>query len=263
MIAIIIIIILILIIFLSRNIIFTYYFVKSNKLKTGKEFFNFAYIFHDIFIDKEYKTDINLDNKIIFDIGANMGIFSLWINNRYSNTLIYAFEPIKELYEIAEYNFKKMQKNNNKIIINNIGLSNKNTNETIIYYPYANGLSTTKDSVETKIKYHTFFQRLFLPYALRDKESIIIKLEKVSDFIKKNNIKKIDFCKIDVEGSELDVIEGFENFINIVDTFIIEIENFIPDNLNKIKKILINFNIEIKNKNKNWIFLLAFKKNYF
>jgi hypothetical protein len=41
-----------------------------------------------------------------------------------------------------------------------------------------------------------------------------VKCEKLSDYINENNIKHIDFLKIDVEGHELGVLQGLDNYLN-------------------------------------------------
>jgi hypothetical protein len=44
----------------------------------------------------------------------------------------------------------------------------------------------------------------------------------MDDFIKERNIKSIDLCKIDVEGCTYEVLEGFSDSINIVNSLHIE-----------------------------------------
>jgi hypothetical protein len=46
---------------------------------------------------------------------------------------------------------------------------------------------------------------------------VLFTIKKASDYISENNIKKIDFLKIDVEGYELDVIKGFGDKIENVE----------------------------------------------
>lgn len=43
--------------------------------------------------------------------------------------------------------------------------------------------------------------------------SIVVKVQKLDDFIKENNIKKVDLIKIDVEGADIEVIEGAEELL--------------------------------------------------
>jgi FkbM family methyltransferase len=47
----------------------------------------------------------------------------------------------------------------------------------------------------------------------------------ISSFFQENNIKKIGYCKIDVEGAAFEVLSGFEDKLNFVDTFHLEHEH--------------------------------------
>jgi FkbM family methyltransferase len=47
---------------------------------------------------------------------------------------------------------------------------------------------------------------------------------KMSDFIKENDIKSIDLCKLDVEGAALEVLEGFGQDIDMLKSIQIESE---------------------------------------
>jgi len=147
----IIIFIIIVFIILIKMINFLLYIYK-NDIKVGKNIINFIYIYNEIFNNEDYKLNINYDNFVIFDIGANMGLFSLWINENFKNTKVHLFEPIDELLDIAKYNLNNMKKNNNQFTFNNVGLSNNNYNDIIYYYYYANGLSTIND-FNDKLKY--------------------------------------------------------------------------------------------------------------
>ncbi len=94
------IIIFIIIVFVIKIINFLLYIYKNN-IKVGN-IINFIY--NEIFNNEEYKLNIYYDNFVIFNIGANMGLFSLWINENFKNTNVHLFEPIDELLDIAKYN---------------------------------------------------------------------------------------------------------------------------------------------------------------
>lgn len=244
------------------NFIHISYYVNKNGLSTGKNLFNFCYIFKEIFYDNDYNLNMNLDNKIIFDIGMNMGIYDLWLNSKYKNITVHGFEPIKELYDIAVYNINKMKINNNKFILNNIGLSNFEGTEIINYYPNANGISTLGNDTEYKINQLPFLKRNILKLLSKNVKKEKIELQKVSTYIKNNNIKKIDVCKIDVEGVESDIIKGFEEYINIVDVFVIEVEIFKEEQYKDIISYLSkNFTLKINDKEK-WGMIIAKNKNF-
>lgn len=234
-------------------------YIYKNDIKVGKNIINFIYIYNEIFNNEDYKLNINYDNFVIFDIGANMGLFSLWINENFKNTKVHLFEPIDELLDIAKYNLNNMKKNNNQFTFNNIGLSNDNYNDIIYYYYYANGLSTIND-FNDKLKYHNIFEQIILNIILQFYIEKKIKLITIKNYIIKNNITNIDLCKIDVEGFENNVIEGFFDKINIVKIFIIEIE---IKNLKIIMKKLYNYYIYTKNNlsKDNFIIIYAIRKD--
>ncbi len=229
-------IVLIVLIVLIKNIyiIFIIIYIYKNDIKIGNNLINFIYIYNEIFNKEDYKLNVNYDNFVIFDIGANMGIFSLWINENFRNTKIHLFEPIDELLDIAKYNLRKMKKYNNEFIFNNVGLSDNNYYDIINYYYYANGLSTIND-FNDKLSYHSIIEQVILNIILRFYIKKKIKLISIKNYIINNNISNIDLCKIDVEGFENNVINGFYDKINIVKIFIIELEK------KNLKKIIKNY----------------------
>jgi predicted O-methyltransferase YrrM len=58
--------------------------------------------------EEEMKMQIKLieSNYSIFDIGANIGWYSIYLASRFPNANIYAFEPVKQTYEHLCENIK-------------------------------------------------------------------------------------------------------------------------------------------------------------
>ena len=251
------IVILAIIFYKLKFIINAYIFKLKNSIIVGKGYFNYAYIYNEIFIKKEYSLTTNLNNAIIFDIGANLGLFSLYLAQKYKNMTIHCFEPVEEIFQCLKKNLEKIK--NNNFFINNIGLSNTNEIKEIVYYPYANGLTTCCDDMDYKLTKHLFYERIILRFLLKKKDYIKIKLLQIKDYITLNNIIHVDLCKIDVECSELYVLEGFGEYLHIVKMFIIEIENFRNTYLDKIKSLLKNYKINITNEKENWCKLTAIR----
>jgi hypothetical protein len=78
-------------------------------------------------IDKKYiklsindihKAKINIDNPIIFDVGANKGQSIRRFKNIFPKSIIHAFEPIKEEFVKLQDEFK----NDKSIFLNNFAL---------------------------------------------------------------------------------------------------------------------------------------------
>jgi len=126
---------------------------------------------------------------IIFDVGCRQE--SCFIN---FNGEVHYFDPIESYIE----NLKR-QNNNNKIsYFNNFGLGENNTQ--IYYYP----------------KYESFYNRINSCGVDDEGNKILLNIKKGKDYIIENNIKTIDFLKIDTEGYELNVLKGFENTLEYV-----------------------------------------------
>jgi len=130
--------------------------------------------------------------KIIFDIGANIGWYSIQFALCESK-FIYAFEPVKSIFQKLEQNIKLNALNN--IYSFNAGLSDKNMEADIYYDPNLTGASSLKGLNKNYL------------------EKIKCKFLKLDDFLYENNVSKVDFLKIDVEGNELNVIKGGLNCI--------------------------------------------------
>ena len=130
---------------------------------------------------------------VVLDIGANIGYYTLIFAKLVGNSgKVFAFEPEPE-------NFKILQKN---IKINeyaNVFLEQKavsNNNEKLTLY------------ISDKAGRHSIYK--LKKYV----KSIDIESVTIDNYLKKNNIEKINFVKIDVEGAELNVLQGIQNLLD-------------------------------------------------
>lgn len=144
-------------------------------------------------------SELYKDNFIFFDVGANIGKYSSIILKNINNKANYdfhLFEPQKKCFADLSEKFI-----NEKIHLNNFGLSDKEENATIFYNQEKSGLASLykRDLDYYKIK--------------MDKEENIL-LKRADDYIKYNNIKKINLMKIDVEGHEIKALKGFGKYLN-------------------------------------------------
>lgn len=143
---------------------------------------------------------------IIFDIGANTGIYSLVAQAVNRNSIVYAFEPVERTFENLENNVKI---NNFNIICVKKAVSNYD-GKGIIY-----------DSLKGNILSVTVNRNQYPDNNFSPVEIPTIKLD---TFVKDENIKKIDLVKIDVETHEVEVLEGFAEYIHIFQpTLLVEI----------------------------------------
>lgn len=128
---------------------------------------------------------------IFFDIGANIGVFSLLAAKRLVKGEVHAFEPSTEHLSKLKQNIRMNGFRN--IIVNEFGLSSSLSKKKL-YIP-TNG-NTGKASI----------------YAERDSQEKFLEeditVQKLDDYVSRSNLKKVDILKIDVEGAELDVLDG-------------------------------------------------------
>lgn len=151
---------------------------------------------HDIYSNGEYtvlKKLVSHKPGIIIDGGANVGHYSLLLHKLMPQTTIYAFEPVSATFE-------KLVKNTQNIpTINPIqkGLFKDNGTKKINLFK-----SNTHSSLVNIQGLH---------YDSTHTEEI--ELIKGDDFLSQYSLSTIDLLKIDVEGAEYDVLQGFEDSI--------------------------------------------------
>jgi FkbM family methyltransferase len=128
------------------------------------------------------KNDIN----VIFDVGCRSdSIFTDFEGE------VHYFDPVKNFIEELSN-----QKNKNKIsYFNTFGLGCETKDS--FYYP----------------GYQSFYDRTVSCMSSDASQKVLLSIKKSKDYIIEKNIKSIDFLKIDTEGSEFDVLKGFEELL--------------------------------------------------
>lgn len=134
------------------------------------------------------------EGMIIFDIGANVGEYTSYVLSVNSKIRVHCFEPSKQTFELLKKNLATY-KDKSELIINNFGLSDKIEEGELFIYTVTGG----SNSLYFNENFASISNNLY-------KEKI--KLDILDDYIVKNDIKKIDFMKVDVEGHEYKVLLG-------------------------------------------------------
>lgn len=144
----------------------------------------------ELYIIKQLKKDLN--NGVIFDVGANVGDWSKFVISEYEDIphKLYMFEP-------SLVTFKQLKNNiteSNKSFLYSIGFGDKKETLQIFYDNEAQGSASIlmKDA----------------------KYSEEIQIETIDAFSKENNIEKIDFLKMDVQGYEYNILLGAKEMLS-------------------------------------------------
>jgi len=161
--------------------------------------------------------------KLLIDIGAHKGESIKLFSKNFIIKKIISFEasPINFEYLKKKIKDNKQGYNNTEIVLENIALG---AEEKIIEFNQFNeSSSSTIKEIDKESKYYK--RKFRLINFLNNKETyqkIKIKISKLKEYIEKNNIKKIDFMKIDTEGYEFEILLGLENKIKLVDIIMFE-----------------------------------------
>lgn len=132
---------------------------------------------------------------IVFDCGANLGIFSAYAAAQ--NCKVYSFEPTPDTISILEKN-QELYPNNIFIVPKAIS----DSNGIIPFYCYDDANSI--NSISETDKYGSYFkitQQLEVPAITLD------------SFVEENNIPRVDFIKADIEGAERHMLKGAQNIL--------------------------------------------------
>lgn len=151
------------------------------------------YIYKEIYFDGVYVDILNgRKDMTILDVGANIGIVTDYM--RPYAKKIYAIEPSTEHFEALKKN-KEFNKWDN-VEVFKLAIADRDGEMPL----NLNKKNRTCHS-------------LTLDYKQGDE---MVETMRFDTFMEKNKIKKIDFCKFDVEGAE-DMILRSEGFINVID----------------------------------------------
>lgn len=148
-----------------------------------------------------YHRLIPSEHPVLFDIGANIGFVSLLLSKIQGST-IYSFEPVSRSFACLQQNVS--QNNLHNILPFHFGFSNKEQKlfigppAKVQHIRYGHGGEKTG---------------LFSVHASQtgknaEKFGEVAAFTTVDLFCEKNNIQTLDYIKIDVEGHELNVLQG-------------------------------------------------------
>jgi len=145
----------------------------------------------------KYIKSIIKNGSVFIDCGANIGNYTNEIIKKFNNPEIHIFEPCSKNADILLKRFRS-----NKIKINNVGLSNKKSDLILFSNESGSGLASL-----TKRK----LDHLEIDFNIEEK----IKVIQFKDYWQEEiDSEFIDLFKIDVEGHEMDVLNGIGDGIS-------------------------------------------------
>lgn len=214
------------------------------------------YLFKEIFEEESYvKHGIGLrDGATVVDIGANVGLFSLFVMSRCRNPGIYAFEPGPAAYDALRANCEAYGSGAQAF---NLGVSNRQGSATFTFYENSSVFSgfhpdetADRGAIQAVVRnmlhnksvagdsVQEYVDELTTDRLRRTTHEC--RLTTVSEIIRENHIEKIDLLKIDAEKSEVEIIRGIaDGDWPKIDQMVIEIHDPTGETVRRINDLLV------------------------
>lgn len=186
------------------------------------------FFYQQIFVDQtNFKHGIALhDGACVFDVGANIGFFTMFVQQIWENLRVYAFEPIPAIFETLKTNtalYGNRQGNSAKLF--QCGLAEANKEVEFTFYPNSTSQSGRYgDEIDERKVLRSIIANVKPEPGRADEqtdqyldalvdtringEKVVCRLRTLSEIIREEDIERIDLLKIDVEKSEADVLAG-------------------------------------------------------
>lgn len=138
-----------------------------------------------------YGVEVEKDD-IVFDFGANYGMFSAIAATKAKSGKVYAFEPVERTRHILEQTVK---------LYNNIEICS-----------YAIGDRTEKIEIDVSMNRENAGAASIMNVGMKSSVEVVDMIS-LDQFVEKYNIEKVDFIKADIEGAERLLLLGGVNVL--------------------------------------------------
>jgi FkbM family methyltransferase len=175
-----------------------------------------------------------LKGGLIIDVGAHMGLYTLLLHDLFDGG--YCFEPAKDTFRALKSNFF-INDIIEKFIPVNSAVSDTNENQMLKIQGIYSGVNHLVSTIEED-----------------SGQAVVVPTVSIDNYlVNKNEIRKIQFIKIDTEGHELKVVQGCLHTLRRNPYAIVLIENSAPVMLMELFSSL-NFRVFSIDKHGNIVF---------
>lgn len=212
-------------------------FRENTSTTAGDEF-----IIDEIWNRETYSRHLPADSQTIIDIGAHIGVFTLFAAVVCPKAAIYSYEPTLDNYELLN---KNIEQNNlsGRIQSYQLGIAKGNGKRVLNIDIHNTGGAS-------------------MVWGQEWEEKIRMDCISLEEVFKQNHIDKVNFLKIDCEGAEWEILYSSQNLLQKIDVIsmevhsdekerkLIELQQYLESN---------NFEVESSTKTKNISIVQAYK----
>ena len=182
------------------------------------------FLYREVFEDLSYlRHGVTIEaGACVFDVGANIGLFSLFAARQAEGVRVFAFEPIPPVFELMRANARLHHVD---ATLFQAGAAGEAGSATFHYYPRVSIFSgrfadaTQERAVVTRFVQNQTAtgdgvdQELFDDLLSERLQSTAVEcpLVTISDVIREHHLDRIDLLKVDVEKSETEVLRGIRD----------------------------------------------------
>jgi FkbM family methyltransferase len=187
------------------------------------------FLYREIFVDRIYARhgiELRPEARVV-DIGANIGMFSLFVKLECPSARVYAFEPARELFHLAQQNLARF---GDDVRLFPVGVSDTEKVTEFTYYPgysimsgFHAAFSKDREVLAQGVKNQLqAAARSKAPVTQRMVDALVGKkldgaeryeceLWSLSTFIERERLPVIDLLKIDAERCEREILAGISD----------------------------------------------------
>jgi len=166
--------------------------------------YEFVWIYKDVFILKEYAFTPKSNHPYILDCGAHIGVSTLFFKSSYPHSRVISFEPDKRNFALLKQNITQ----NNVQHVETVQAVLLDKDGVTEFYVQKN---PSGRSWGNSIDAQNLNERVY--------EKIKVPATKLSSYID----QPVDLIKLDIEGAELKVLHEIEHKLHLVHTIILEL----------------------------------------
>lgn len=184
------------------------------------------YFYHDVFEKRVYlKNGLALaDGDCVFDVGGNIGMTTLFMHSLGRRIASFTFEPAPRLFEILRFNAGRYAPGARLF---NYGISDRPGEAEFTFYPNSPGMSTFHPRLDEERETLLAIMENQLEQGMAGMTGVMrhagdlleerfraqtfrCALRPLSQVIYEHQVERIDLLKVDVQKSEMQVLEGID-----------------------------------------------------